>query len=203
MNTAQLLEIVNKVIKWNVSRFDGDFDLKLSYTLVNEELSELMSAQDNVDTLDGIGDLSFVIIGGMYKLGIYDFHIVRILKTIIDTTEEWGNNNYLHFGINMKIDDMIKDSYLSLESKIHLSYLLNTFHYHIVRRLLNSYILHHFYDIMSIICSSNNTKDIPKIKFAYGVKGGIKGLKYISPEKDLKLLATKIKKDNGTKNNRL
>ena len=203
MNGTQLLEIVNKVIEWNVLRFDGGHDLKLSYTLVNEELSELMSAQDNVDTLDGIGDLSFVIIGGMYKLGISNYNIADILETIIDTTEEWGNDDYLHFGINMRIDDIIKDRNLPLESKIHLSYLLNTFHYHIVRRLLNSDILHYFYDIMSIICSSNNTKDIPKIKFAYGVKGGIKGLKYISPEKDLKLLVTKIKKDNGTKNNKL
>ena len=98
---------------------------------------------------------------------------------------------------------MIKVCYLSLESKIHLSYLLNTFHYHIVRLLLNSYILHHFYDIMSIICSSNDTKDIPKIKFAYGVKGGIKGFKYVSPKNDLKLLATKIKKENVKENNRL
>ena len=69
---VQLMSITDRVILWNSQRYDQVYDYGLASRLLLEETQELFDAHSVVDKLDAIGDIVFVAIGVLWKLGLSD-----------------------------------------------------------------------------------------------------------------------------------
>lgn len=63
---------IANIIEWNESRGNirGDFDHHLECTLLEEELREFKWSTAEVDKLDALLDIHFIVVGSMHKLGL-------------------------------------------------------------------------------------------------------------------------------------
>jgi len=64
----------DKIIKWNESRNNVNFDVISEYQMLNEELTEFLTAhneENEHEMVDALCDIIVVATGGLYKLG-YD-----------------------------------------------------------------------------------------------------------------------------------
>lgn len=78
------------------SSFDNDFNPELSMSLIQEEMLEVEEAfngRDLVEMLDGLGDLMWVTVRAMYRLGVDPEKLMKIIydsnmTKMCDTLEE-------------------------------------------------------------------------------------------------------------------
>jgi hypothetical protein len=70
MNGIDISHLFQRVANWNAARYDRVYSKDLLVKLLLEELNETMSAPDAVETLDGLCDISYVALGGVWKLGL-------------------------------------------------------------------------------------------------------------------------------------
>ncbi len=86
--------IVHRCIQWNAARYNREYDSNLAIKLLLEETDELFAADQFVDVLDAVGDITFVAIGVMWKMGIpqqvieqffyrYDLNSISSISNII------------------------------------------------------------------------------------------------------------------------
>lgn len=166
---------VEKVIEWNKKRYDQVFSYDLSNDLIIEELNELYSSVSLVETLDAIGDISFVVIGCMWKMGISKDHICSVIDNNISIDE---------FILNTQVENNFTAKE-TLTLKRGLDCMLIT-----CPIFLNMIgILDKHMEVLDIICNSNNTKSLPKDKVDPSVKANIdKGSTFVPPTEDLQKL---------------
>lgn len=62
-------EVYNRVVAWNAARYPQEYDARLTINLLAEEYLEYVSALETVDQIDGLCDIVFVALGGVWKLG--------------------------------------------------------------------------------------------------------------------------------------
>lgn len=185
--------LIQRVVWWNMQRYGRQYDRSLTEKLLLEELHELYTAEDWPSILDGVGDITFVSIGAMWKLGIetsditYLFERMRPGTTLVEYNR--ASDNYLVFiSKKYKLDTM----YL-LQLKM-LSQAMFITGYTMLNRVG---MLDKFLDILEIICNSNDTKAVPKRKVAANVKANIdKGENFIPPTEALIKL---LESTHGTK----
>lgn len=179
-------DVVQKCIDWNAARYDQVYNYELAVKLLLEEMEELAEAPSVVEMLDAIGDITFVTIGVMWKLGItaeeikslfYDKHL-----TTIGSHEAY---NYSMYIVNTFTADTVRCTKIE---EMHPGLMLACMATFLValNALRGLGMQHSFYDIVDAICESNNTKEI-KGKTDASIKANvIKGPKYISPTERLK-----------------
>ena len=141
--------------------------------------------------LDGLADLYFISIGALWKLKLIPYNFLNPKGFLLDSI--WWNP-IDHNTLISHLEDM-----LDLINKISSSDNEDDIKEYI--GLLTVLIINEFYYIgckkreielaVIIICDSNDTKEIIKLK-DYD-KGDLKGSKYKSPLKRLNLLAEVIK----------
>lgn len=61
--------VFNRVANWNAARYEQEFDLDLTLALLTEELQEYIEATTPVDELDAFCDLTYLAMGGLWKMG--------------------------------------------------------------------------------------------------------------------------------------
>lgn len=64
-----MCKIIDSIIDWNVERGLTDFNLFAEAQMLNEELAELLDANNEDDMVDALCDLVILSIGAIYKLG--------------------------------------------------------------------------------------------------------------------------------------
>lgn len=186
--------ITERVINWNKARYDQVFDYDLAMRLLLEETQELYSAETVVDKLDAIGDIVFVAIGVLWKLGfsrqmIYDiFYVHDMTKMTMAEAHLWSMNVQ---SISMDIIDhdvpaawpgLVLALYSVFNTCIGASIGLNTQNI--------------FYDVVHAICDSNDTKDVKRVE--PGVKANVvKGHEYVPPTEALFILYVQSMKNKG------
>lgn len=184
--------LVKQVITWNAERYNQQYDHSLSEKLLLEELHELYTSEDWVDILDSIGDITFVSIGVMWKLGIH-------FEDIIDLFERMQPGKTLEY-YNQESDKYIcyiceKHSfklYHSLQLKMLTQAMFIT-SYTMLNRIG---MLDKFLAVLEIICISNNTKAIPKQKVLSNIKANInKGESFVPPTEALIKLLKSVRNE--------
>jgi len=168
------MDIVAECIKWNEARYDRVSNSALSIALLEEEIRELMDAKDIIGVADACGDIVFVCMGSLWKLGIDHDNIYRVISgeahpiTVVLQAELLGN------------------TCPKLKELVYLIYLSITFY---VDSYLDAYAIGpHVHEICVAICKSNATKSIEG-KTDPSVKANKdKGPNYVSPTEDLKKL---------------
>lgn len=140
------MDIIEECVKWNAARYDRISCEELSIALLTEEINELYEAGNLVEMADACGDITFVCIGALWKLGFSNAEISLVLDNklfplvIADLAGVRGN-----FGD--KVNELSYLIYLALHSYVN-SYAEQ---YGLIPLLPS---------ICEAICVSNNTKSI-------------------------------------------
>lgn len=56
---------------WNSLRYSQEYNAELQYNLLSEELKETIDATSSVEHFDGLADICFVAMGGLWKSGSF------------------------------------------------------------------------------------------------------------------------------------
>jgi len=64
------MNVIQEVYDWNNDRslLDNGIDVSLEYSMIKEELLELLAAETRVDVADALADIIFVALGSLSKL---------------------------------------------------------------------------------------------------------------------------------------
>lgn len=90
MKGIDISHLFQRVANWNAARYDQVYSKDLLVELLLEELNETMSAPDAVETLDGLCDVSYVALGGAWKLGLDEATIVEAWNSAVLYTSGLG-----------------------------------------------------------------------------------------------------------------
>lgn len=167
------IETITRVCNWNAARYAREVNPALQRNLLVEEYNETVKAIEDsaispakfVEVLDGVGDILFVAIGGLWKHGLspkaIQFCVSRAIKSQPLTNDE------LTVGILPNKYDMYDNlAFINVASQL-------------TDMSLDS--------ILQCICTSNETKEV--VKTDTGIKANInKGAGFVPPTADLEKL---------------
>jgi len=184
--------VSQRVINWNAARYEQEYSYQLSVKLLLEEMEELYEAVTVVDKLDAIGDICFVAIGVLWKLGftreqIFDIMYVRDLRkvTMLEAHDWQIELQSYSFDI---INHHLEGAWPGFNLAVYSLFITA------LGALRGLGMQHYFYAILYAICDSNDTKEI-KGKVAANIKANVnKGDGYVGPEaKLMELYANHVK----------
>lgn len=173
------LDIVDRVINWNAARYDQVFNYELAVKLLLEETDELNKAFTVVEQLDAIGDISFVAIGVLWKLGVPTDIIKQIFygtdMTTLDLLQAHDMVVFWQHELMDSVDHRADGAWPGLVLTLHSAFLT------CLGKLIGINMQDYYYDIVEAICDSNDTKEI-KGKVDPSVKANInKGASFVPP----------------------
>ena len=180
--------VIEKCVKWNNARYNQEFSYDLSVHLLSEEIAELSIASNPIEILDAVGDITFVAIGVLWKLGFSENEIGNIFSVLNSdnirrTPELMGGYAEIDFiKNNTNSKERLKAFWLAVHgvSTIASNYLF--------AMNLEPFL----FEITDIICDSNNTKSLSGDKTLANVKANInKGVSYIPPTENLRIFLNK------------
>lgn len=181
-------EIYLRVANWNSLRYEQKYDKNLTLSLLREEYKEWLEAEKPVDHLDALCDMSYVAMGGLWKLGVtegmnmqYEDATHDIISKIIDTgvNPAYFVSTFLD---SYEYNDTDSIAGLTMHLVITCS---------LMQALSMGLTLEDFFDAMTIVCDSNDSKSIKKT--AANVKANIdKGAYFVPPEAKLTKLLEKV-----------
>lgn len=175
--------ITKRAIDWNKARYKQEFDYDLAVKLLLEETEELYKANSIIEKLDAIGDITFVAIGVLWKLGfsdqqIYDiFYSANMTKMTLEDAHHWMMNVQI---LSMDIiDHEVKAAWPGVVLTLYSVF--NT----CIGAIHGLGLQNIYYDVVHAICDSNDTKIITPNTPAH-IKANInKGSNFIPPEAKL------------------
>lgn len=178
--TTGLKSIAERVIDWNSKRYDQVYDYNLASSLLIEETAELFAAIDPVEKLDAIGDIVFVAIGVLWKMGFTAeeidglMHNIELEKVSLDMAHTWSCNAMFEALDHPEVQS--KDgAYQGLDLALNCIFLIA------FGALQGMGLQHEFYNVVHAICDSNDTKEV-KGKTDPSVKANIvKGEGFVPP----------------------
>ena len=171
-------EIINSVITWNSDRYDRVYDEKFSRQLLIEEIRELHEAFEPVEALDAVGDMMFVCIGTLWKMGYDCDEICRFFNFVYRENSIPGKLELISkILFHLEITDHIP----------HIGFMFNTVFIHsfqIAKDIINLN-KYNLYTILDIISISNHTKSIIRVSSTEKYSKPGKGANYVPPTKML------------------
>lgn len=169
---------VERVIKWNMERYDKIYNEELSERLLFEEALEGIEATSEIDMVDSAGDMLFVAVGVLWKKGLLDkIETIHVLNWAI-------REQSLQLVRSLLQREMFRNYVPGIETAVIMMGLA----FKINRKLLHTF-GHNSEDVLNIICQSNETKSIPSQKVDPKIKANQdKGSKFVSPKKDIENL---------------
>lgn len=189
-------DIYIRPAKWNSLRYKQEWNPELFKDLLYEELVEYEEANTLVDKLDAIGDLFFVAIGGLWKLGEDPYNYLHNI-----------DRHYYVPVIEAKYDKYpFANDDLKREVEFILTLTTNDyFHIHIVQLIKQLFMCFSHLKcnetqvekVILAICDSNDTKIVSKL--ASSSKGNQKSKSYIPPTKSLNEIAQEIQNAESQK----
>jgi hypothetical protein len=185
----------NRVAAWNAARYEQQFDLPLAVRLLKEEYTEwcvafkesqtTLDREHVVEMLDAIGDVSFVALGVVWKANIdYKTFEEAMLRVQDDISSAACTMPQLHpmFLVASAIDGFTYDNEVGIADSmamiIHLCALEAKYHF--------SFGTDKYFEVVKVICDSNDTKVIAKASATEKANDGNKGSGYVSPTSALK-----------------
>jgi len=176
-----LSEVFDSVSNWNSLRYDRVINTDLLVSMLNEELDEYYEGDSAVDKLDAICDITYVAMGGLWKLEAPE----EINEAYFEQTKEMIPNilNAGPYGpmtyIRGYIDSIKYSAEVPVAFSLHM--IIQSCFYEMLENGLSSELA---YQALGAVCKSNNTKSIKKVDPSdkgYGPKGEF----YVSPTAEL------------------
>ena len=96
-------EFITRVIAWNSQRYNQEYSHDLTVDLLYEEIGELYESTEDVDKLDALVDIVYVVVGAMWKLGLTEAQIVQAIHVVCDSnaSKRIDNNTPSHIKANL------------------------------------------------------------------------------------------------------
>lgn len=190
-----------RVIEWNQARYDQVFDYNLACQLLLEETAELFETKSDIGKMDAIGDIVFVAIGVLWKLGLTNDEIYNVLYLAdlrgIDLEQSYSISIEVQAYLIDEFDHDIEASWPGLLLA------LNSIFITAIGALSGMGMQDMFYEILHAICDSNDTKIVEGKTPAHEKANKVKGLGFVPPDEKLFELYTismkKRKLVNGQK----
>ena len=177
------MSIAIKCVDWNAARYDQVFNYDLAVKLLLEETEELFTADNLIDRLDAVGDITFVAMGVLWKMGlsaeeIHAFFYKTDLR-IMTMFELHDHMNLVLEHIINRVDDSVYGTVPGAYFACYATFIT------CIQFLQSVKMQGCFYDIVDAICDSNNTKEV-KGKVDPAVKANIvKGDSFVPPTQRL------------------
>lgn len=169
--------IAAKCIDWNSARYEQAFNYDLSINLLLEEVEELFEARDPIEKLDAIGDITFVAMGVMWKLGFSKEEVHDLMYSVnLCELEMFDIHTYM-----LHVLAVLSERLNSSDEFAAATLACNSLFIIAVGSLKNMGKQAIFYDVVHAICDSNNTKEV-KGKVDASIKANVvKGTGYVPP----------------------
>ena len=98
--------MINDISTWNYVRRNRNFDKKLEYNMIVEEIQEFYEAETDVDMADALADIIFVAVGSLYKLTGDSFKAESIMAAVLKANYEKGAKKDMN-GKTVKPSDFV------------------------------------------------------------------------------------------------
>ena len=112
-DARQLFNCMEQIVETNEKQWNnplGHIDYELEANMLQEELNEFKEAVGEVDRLDAIDDLWYVLVGTLHKMGLRPDLMVDSLQVVIDANKQKNGTK----DINGKVSKD-KDSFINPE----------------------------------------------------------------------------------------
>lgn len=90
--------VYERVMDWNAARYEQEFNRDLQFKLLTEEYNEFVEALNgtphgvvSVEMLDALGDINFVAMGGIWKLGMDHDTVMAGAVAGSELADRWTN----------------------------------------------------------------------------------------------------------------
>jgi len=173
--------IYQRVSKWNAARYDRVHNLPLTASLLKEELTEYLDADEEVHQLDGLCDLIYVALGALWKHNVDDNVMNEDMQTAGEMTHALLQTNTLMpiYFIGSFIQAMEHDLEFPETLALHMIISLA-----MIQMQAMGLSLEDSYEALTAVCDSNDSKTIEKT--APDVKANKdKGAYFVPPEPKL------------------
>lgn len=178
-----MLMVFKRVAGWNAARYDQEFNLELTVDLLTEELQEYFDAEEPVDELDAFCDLTYLAMGGLWKMGV-ELDAAKAVHSMKAIEATMHNGVILH-------PMTVLGAVLTEAEAAPEDMLYKTLGCALYMMLTMGFNQTQCEAAMHIVCDSNDTK--PAKKTASDVKANIdKGSSFIAPEPRLQKLIDSI-----------
>lgn len=181
--------LCKRITDWNKARYTRKYNHTLFVNMLHEEYGEYTEATTNgllINKLDGLADLYFISIGALWKLNVNPYKYLERHMFLL----EYDKFKSQHLVLNHTINTIVKT-----EDKDKLKHNIAMLSGLITKEAL--YIgctIADFRTAINIICDSNDTKKLVKLKDHD--KGTLKGVDFIPPFEQLTHLAEVINERN-------
>lgn len=184
-------DYVQMCIDWNKARYEQTHNLQLSIKLLDEEVKELKAADSKVAILDACGDITFVAVGILWKVGMSDENIKEIMYgTNLTTLGEEEALLKIATGYVNLVPFLLVNA-PNYEAAIGVFYALNAIFFMALPAIRELGLQSKFYDVFGAICVSNATKTAHRV--TPDVKANIiKGSNYKSPTEALEAILRSV-----------
>lgn len=175
------LSTYERVANWNEARYSRIYNNELTCNMIDEELGEYFDNIDNeVEKLDALGDIMFVAMGALWKIGFDS------LDEVV-ATNEWGEdhswldkaNSIPSVVLAISFSKAIRFGFIAPKEGLMILITLA-----FAQAESNGYTGDQFKRAVLTICDSNDTKAVERV--SPDVKANLnKGEQYVSPTKAL------------------
>lgn len=152
----------DRIIKWNAVRREPIFNIELCVNMLLEEVQELIFADSPIEALDAVGDIVFVGVGELWKLGFDDVALSGIFyeDDIRDMNiAQLYNQTILIKDYSVNNIELLHDS----NRLLGIDLVCTSIFMQAIPSLMSMGMQSAFYDVIHAICDSNDTKDIVRV----------------------------------------
>lgn len=186
-NQPNMETCFQRVCTWNKLRYDREFNRELLVALLKEEFEEWVDATEDVDRLDGLMDVIYVAMGGLWKLDLTEEQMGQAheagyngCKALADASEDANIGYFIApYIYGMKNQNSTEDSAGSCFAIIYLA---------IGQACSMGLTLKQVYEALNIVCDSNASKSVKKTASDVKANGNDKGEFFRPPEPRLRAL---------------
>ena len=170
--------VFTRVCNWNAKRYAQEYNKELTLSLLQEEFLEWAQAETEVDKLDALCDMTYVAMGGLWKLNAPEEESEANGKhslTLIDNLVALNELNPAYFIATFLTVYMVDTHYPPIQMMHHIIACS------LAQMLSMGLDYNQCIEALLIVCDSNDTKSIHKT--ASNVKANVvKGEFYRRPE---------------------
>lgn len=182
-NIVPLQDVGMRVSKWNAARYAREHNLDLAVRLLEEELGEFFTSNEEVDRLDGLCDTIYVAFGVIWKCNGQGETIEPYFDRAFQFVDELPNDMLVYAAYAKACITSMQFGASPIQMSANIILLC-------LAEAMDS--LHMTYDevvqALHVVCDSNDSKKIKRVASDVKANDNDKGDTFIPPEKSLQLI---------------
>lgn len=180
---APLQEVQVRVAKWNAARYEREHNLELAVRLLEEELDEFFTSNEEVDRLDGLCDTIYVAFGVIWKCNTQDKMVAHCFDRAFQFVDNLPNDMLVYAAYAKACITSMQFGASPLQMSANIILLCLAEAMDSLRMTYDEVV-----QALHVVCDSNDSKKIKRIASDVKANDNDKGDTFIQPEKSLQLI---------------